>query len=69
MSFVCPYARQDNNKEYILCELLLKGKGKKKNADLKTTLKAYCAHQRYCSCKSKVINSEGAEECYKQHKQ
>ena len=67
MNFVCPYARQESAKGIILCSLLIKDGSD--NSELKTKLKAYCAHQRYCTCKSKVVNSDGAEECYKQHKQ
>lgn len=63
--FICPYSIERREKDFIICKLMSEGKNIQ---NIKIAVSCMCAHQRYCNCKKKAINSNGAEDCYNAHK-
>lgn len=64
--FVCPHSIERREKDFIVCKLML---GDRTASDIKAAASAMCAHQRYCTCKNRAINSDGAEACYNAQKE
>ena len=58
----CPNAIRNPNYKFLICKDMI---DENTNInDKKEAIKAYCAYQRHCNCAMRVINSNGAAECY-----
>lgn len=62
--FVCPNQHKNNQHQFLMCRLMLGSV--RQIQDPKDALKAYCPHQKYCSCTQGAENTEQAKACYEQ---
>jgi len=60
--FVCPNRYKSNQYQFLMCRALLGSV--KRMQDPQEALKAYCPHQKYCSCTNGAENTEQARACY-----
>ena len=68
MAWQCPYAvRLKCVNNGLVCKNAMKD-GVDYNLQ-KNALEVFCACQRYCPTERKVINSDGAKQCYEYHSQ
>lgn len=61
--YVCPNQYRHNAHKFIMCKDLLPDV--KRIQDPQEAIKAYCPHQKYCSCSNGAENTEQAKTCYK----
>lgn len=62
--YVCPNQYRHNAHRFLMCKNML---GEVKNIqDTQDALKAYCPHQKHCSCTGGAENTEQARACYRQ---
>lgn len=65
MAFNCPYAVRFKAMQGLGCKKIMKD-GVDYNLQ-ENQLTAFCACQRYCPTEKRVINSDGAKQCYEYH--
>ena len=61
-TFVCPNQYRHNAHRFLMCKNMLGGVGNIQ--DTQDALKAYCPHQKHCSCTGGAENTDQARECY-----
>lgn len=60
--YSCPNQVRHNAHSFLMCKDLM---GDVKSIQSKAdALKAYCPHQKHCSCSSRAENTEQARLCY-----